>query len=101
MGCFQESTLKDYLCLFQNSLLREVENAKKQLEETQHDKVCTPLSHLEARSELSRGEFIVTVITGDAGQKPRVSPALRRGHGCKAPSASVDLERGGVYGSEL
>jgi hypothetical protein len=39
----KESALKDSN-LFQNSLLREVENAKKQLEETQHDKVlkCSP-----------------------------------------------------------
>lgn len=71
MECFQESTLKDYLYLFQNSLLREVENAKKQLEETQHDKVFKPLNHLETRSELNRVEFVVTVITRDAGQTLR------------------------------
>ena len=35
------------LYLFQNSLLWEVENAKKQLEETQKDKVLKSLNHLE------------------------------------------------------
>lgn len=35
------------LCLFQNSLVREVEDAKKQLEETQHDKVLKSVTHLD------------------------------------------------------
>lgn len=35
------------LYLFQNSLVREVEDAKKQLEETQHDKVLKSVTLLD------------------------------------------------------
>lgn len=44
MGHFREPAPKLRLHLFQNSLLREVETAKKQLEEAQHDKVLSSLT---------------------------------------------------------
>lgn len=52
-GTFLRINTKRLLYLFQNSLLREVENAKKQLEAMQHDKVRQSLGCLEICQELN------------------------------------------------
>lgn len=67
-GTFSRTSTKVLLCLFQNSLLREVETAKKQLEEAQHDKVRPSLSPSEICGDVSGAEFRAgSVATGVCG----------------------------------
>lgn len=63
-GHFQEPAPKLRLHLFQNSLLREVETAKKQLEEAQHDKVLSSLTSSGAHR--ARGRADLGAATGAA-----------------------------------
>lgn len=77
-GTFSRTSTKVLLYLFQNSLLREVETAKKQLEEAQHDKVRPSPSPSEICGYMSGAEFRAGALaTGVCGghASPRQSAA--------------------------